>query len=115
MSYTQTQLIQAALEELSAVQIGQTAATDDSTLVGLRVTGILADLSARRITSALLTSPFADAVFPDLLRIVVERVAPEYGRPTNELTLTAAEGRLGEAQRLSRTQTGATLAILEQL
>jgi len=115
MAYTQTQVIQAALEQLGACEIGQTAATEYSTLVSGRMNGLLADLYGRRITASLLASPFADNTFPHLVRIVAERNAPDFGRALDPKAVGASETELASVSRLSRSTTGITRAVLDQL
>src|SRR5215216_812022 len=79
--------------------------------------GLLADLYARRLTASLLATPFADNVFPHLVRIVVEHNASDFGRPLDEKALAAAEAALLDIDRFSRSASYTTLTaeVLDRL
>jgi hypothetical protein len=117
LSYNQTQLISHVLEDLGVIGAGETAATEDSTAVSNRIAAVVADLSTRRIVTIADTNAIAAAVFPGLVRILAEDVAPKFGRATDLKAIAAAEALLGAVARLDRTAgTGSlALAVLEQL
>jgi hypothetical protein len=114
LAYTQTQLVNAVYAEIAVSQ--DAPSTDDVSTITSRLADIVADLAARRITGAITTSAVADALFADLVKVVAERIAPFYGRPTNPEALQAAEARLGQSYRLDRTLwTPFQRAVLERL
>lgn len=117
MSQTQAQLINSVLEDLSAIGIGETAASADTTLITTRYTTAVADLSKRRIYTVADLNAIADEAFPHLVRIVAELCAPAFGRDTKVDLITASEAALSDLTRLSRTSSYAatTIEVLDRL
>jgi hypothetical protein len=115
LSYVQADLIREALATLGALDASNTPAAEDSAKVTARLADITADLVARRITGAVNLTAIADDVFSDLVVIVAERLAPQFGRPTAEDILKLAEGRLAHSYRLSTVPSALVRAVLERL
>jgi hypothetical protein len=114
LSYTQADLIREALATLGALDASNTPAAEDVAKVTPVLGGLVADLVARRVVPAVDLSAIGDAYFPDLVLVLAERLAPQFGRPTNPETLNLAELRLGQSARLAATD-ALTQAVLEQL
>lgn len=117
MAKTQAELVAAVLHDLSQLSSAYATPTaEDTAVVVARLPGVVSELARRRIAGAINTAAIDDALFPDLVRVVAEHVAPMFGRPTNIEALVAAEGRLAQLYRLERTgSTPFVLGILEQL
>ena len=116
MPFTGDNLVEAALRDLMALANIATPAAEDIAVVQALLPGILADLSGRRVIATVDTTTIPDVVFSDLVRIVAERVAPRFGRPTNPDAVTVAEARLATAYRLDRSSASPiALGVLEQL
>lgn len=111
---TQTDLVNAAYADITVSAAAPS--TEDAAAISARVTPVVADLIARRVVTAVNTAAIADNQFPDLVRVLSERVAPIFGRPTNVEALAVAEARLRQITRLDRTQgTALVRAVLERL
>ena len=116
MTFTQGGLIEAALRDLMALANVATPAAEDIAVVQTLLPGILADLTARRIVATVNLTAIPDVMFSDLVRVVAERIAPRFGRPTNPDAVAGAESRLATAYRLDRsTASPIALGVLEQL
>lgn len=117
MAYVQADLIREVLVELLELEAGESASTEDSTAVTNRLAGIVADLAARRITGTISLSAIAEAIFPDLVKVVAQRCADLFGRPSDEDKVAAAETRLAAQCRRDRgaITSAITLATLEYL
>ena len=116
MSQTQATLITQVLQDLGAIGAGVSPEAADSTAVADRLAPIYADLAARRIYTVANTDALEDRAYPSLLRIVVETLAPTFGRPTNAEVVAAAETALAAFTRYSATdRTSLALAVLERL
>lgn len=116
MAYTQADLVKAVLRDLQVLDATAAPSTEDSAAVTEILTGIVADLIARRIVPSLDTAAIADGRFPHLVRIVAERCGPRFGRPTEPNALAASESLLAEVVRLDRSAgTDLSRAVLDIL
>jgi hypothetical protein len=116
MAQTQSTLITQVLQDLGAIGAGVTAEAADVTAIADRLAPIYADLAARRIYTVANTDALEDRAYPSLLRIVVETLAPTFGRPTNADVVKAAEAALFAFTRYAATDRASLpLAILETL
>jgi hypothetical protein len=114
LPYTQTQLINAVYSEVARSQdapVDRRRDHDHGAPCGHR-------RGSRRAPHHGHDHAFRDRrrLFADLVKVVAERVAPFFGRPTDAATLQAAEARLGQSYRLDRTLwTAFERAVLERL
>ena len=116
MPYTQAQLATQVLRDLQAIDATSPPAAEDVAVV-LEISGpVFTDLINRRVVPAFTPDAIPDALFSDLVRLVVERCAPRFGRETSFDTFKAAEDRLVALTRLDRTTpTVLVQSVLEQL
>ena len=102
MAFTLNDLATSVLRELMKLDATEAASTEDLAAVQSFAPAVAADLVARRIVSALDVEAIAVGIFPDLVKIVAERIAPVFGRLGDTAVISAAEARLVSNDRLDR-------------
>lgn len=115
MAQNEAALIKAVLRELGAIDAIATPSAEDSAAVQEHIAPVIAELTARRISPGIISSAIADGIFPDLVVVLAERVAPRFGRAADVKALLAAHGRLRELDRYGGAVTPLVRDVLDQL
>jgi hypothetical protein len=116
MAQTQDDLIAAVLANVQTLDAGQAPEPESVAAVAPRLQAIVDGLIQRRILSTLSLAAIPTSIFPDLVLLVAEHVAPMFGRPLDGNTVLAIEIRLRELSRLDPENNDFfILQVLEQL
>jgi len=91
---TQTELIQATLEELLVIGNGETPTAEESDVVERRIVPLLDDLSLRGVVHVPDPDEIEAAVFRHLVPLLAQDCAPSFGKRADYSVLAYAEDQL---------------------
>jgi hypothetical protein len=115
MSQTTATLISTVLQDLGALAAGATPASEDTAAVTTRLQPLVTGLANDRVIAIADINAIPDGVFPALVRLLAEVMAPTFGRPANEDVVKAARYELLTIDRRSAIVSTLVREVLDRL